>query len=125
MEIQILCVVISFSFSLCGFLFLFLSFPPPFSAWFSFIFCVETSFSLSLPHFAWFSVFVALNGNQVNAYNGSPSAGQNERFGDKIVQETIGNRQKQEESDGYYPNTNDGSNITLTNVGMSYVYGPM
>ena len=73
----------------------------------------------------WFYVFVSLNRNQINAYNGSDSAGHNKRFGDKIAQETIGNRQNQEESDGYYPNTNDGSNITLTNVGMSYVYGPM
>ena len=74
----------------------------------------------------WFSVVVSLNGNQVNAYNGSHSVScQNKRFGDKIAQETIGNRRIQEEIDGNYPNANDGSNATQTDAGMRYLYGPM
>ena len=112
---------------MCGFLFLFLSsflcmIFFHFLCW-NLVLSLPPSPSLSLS--LWFFVFVSLNRNQINAYNGSDSAGQNERFGDKIAQETIGNRQNQEESDGYYLNTSDGSNITLTNAGMSYVYGPM
>ena len=80
---------------------------------------VNISFFL-LSHCAWFSAFVSLNGNQVNAYNGSDNVGQNERFGDKITQETIGNRRIQEETNGYYPNINECSNVTQTDDRMSY-----